>query len=60
MKIEVVLFVPPGSGLNGDFTFENVDSIETDSDTKCISILDDNGEVMAEFRDWTYWRKLSD
>ena len=60
MKIEVVLFVPPNINPNGRLEFENVESVIFDTDAEILSVYAEDDESIAYFKDWTYWRKLSD
>jgi len=42
------------------FAFADVGDIITDSESKILSIEDEDGNTLAEFRHWMYWRKTSD
>ena len=57
MTIEVVYHSSQGEQ---KVTLTNVGDCTFDDDTKVLTITGNNKEDLADFRDWTYWRKVND
>ena len=56
MTIEVVFHTAEGPKT---IIISNVGSCTYDEDSKVLSVYDDDDNDLADFRDWTYWRKTS-
>jgi hypothetical protein len=60
MTIEVVALVDVnGSRATKVFEFSNVETPET-QECGSIAVINEDGDYVAEFRNWDYWRKTSD
>jgi hypothetical protein len=60
MQVEVVAQVlQNGSQITKTFEFSNVDNCET-QEGGSIAIINEDGDYVAEFKNWDYWRKTGD
>jgi hypothetical protein len=60
MQVEVVATVNQnGSPVTKTFEFNSVDNCET-QDGGSIAIINKDGDYIAEFNNWEYWRKTGD
>jgi hypothetical protein len=57
MTVEVVFYVHEGKQV---ISLNDVGNIYYDNDTKILSLEDNDGNDIADFKDWTYWRKIGE
>jgi hypothetical protein len=57
MTIEVVFHTAEGKQV---ISIENVDSCSWSEETRILTVYDADENDLAEFLNWTYWRKTSD